>query len=336
MTSTSLHRTARRTLLNVACMLTVCGVAGATTAPAVAQPDMSNVTLIFAQASPNGPKPRLEASGQMKDLPYKIEWVDIPDVIQAFRGNSIDVAYSSDTGAIFSLASNQHPNFSVVMALPMTETYPLDGAVVVGRNSGVKSLADLKGRKVAVSPGTGAQFMLAQWLEKSGLKYADIQPVNLSSADALAALDSGQVDAWAAYEPFISVAVVKHGFREISGNVRVNGSISMIYVRKDILNDPAKTAAVADLLVRIRNSQDWMKQNTAAWAKVLARVVNLPMDVAESAAPRAIRDVVPVDATLIKKSQAQADLFARLNVLPRPVDVSLLFDDRFNGVVAGH
>jgi hypothetical protein len=73
--------------------------------------------------------------------------------------------------------------------------------LVVPKASPLKTVADLKGRKVALNRGSNVHYLLLKLLEKAGLAYSDIQPVFLPPADARAAFERGAVDAWLVWDP---------------------------------------------------------------------------------------------------------------------------------------
>src|SRR5262249_8694852 len=151
---------------------------------------------------------------------------------------------------------------------------------------GIKSVADLKGKKVSVTPGTGSQYMGADWLKHAGLTFKDIQVVNLSPADSLAALNSGQVDAWITHSPFIGIASIKFGGTILTDDIRVPGSVSVIWARRQALADPGKAAAIGDLLVRLRDAHTWMVAHVDDWAKTMAAAGNMEPEVAKDSAGR--------------------------------------------------
>ncbi len=80
----------------------------------------------------------------------------------------------------------------------------------------VRSVADLKGKKVGVTKGSSAQNLLVAALERAGVPFADITPVYLSPADAAAAFASGKIDAWSIWDPFFAIAELRHAPRVLT------------------------------------------------------------------------------------------------------------------------
>ena len=80
----------------------------------------------------------------------------------------------------------------------------------------MRSLADLKGKKIALNKGSNVHYLLVKALEKAGMAYADMQPVFLPPADARAAFERGAVDAWAIWDPFLAAAEKQLGARVLT------------------------------------------------------------------------------------------------------------------------
>ncbi|WP_142978114.1 ABC transporter substrate-binding protein, partial [Klebsiella pneumoniae] len=76
--------------------------------------------------------------------------------------------------------------------------------IVVAENSAIKSVADLKGKRVGLNKGSDVNYLLVAALEKAGLSYKDITPVYLPPADARAAFQRGAIDAWVIWDPFLA------------------------------------------------------------------------------------------------------------------------------------
>jgi hypothetical protein len=93
---------------------------------------------------------------------------------------------------------------------------PGSEAIVVPKDSKLRSLADLKGKKVVLNKGSNVHYLLVKALEKAGLGYKDIDVVYLPPADARAAFERGAVDAWAIWDPFLAAAEKQLGARVLA------------------------------------------------------------------------------------------------------------------------
>ncbi|MBS2699576.1 ABC transporter substrate-binding protein, partial [Salmonella enterica subsp. enterica serovar 1,4,[5],12:i:-] len=79
---------------------------------------------------------------------------------------------------------------------------PKTEAIVVPQDSAIRSVADLKGKRVALNKGSDVNYLLVSALEQAGLSYKDITPVYLPPSDARAAFQRGSVDAWVIWDPY--------------------------------------------------------------------------------------------------------------------------------------
>ena len=93
---------------------------------------------------------------------------------------------------------------------------PAGEAIIVPKDSALRSVADLKGRKVALNKGSNVHYLLVKALEKAGLRYTDVQTVFLPPADARAAFERGSVDAWVIWDPFLAAAERQIGARQLA------------------------------------------------------------------------------------------------------------------------
>ena len=148
-----------------------------------------------------------------KRLPAsKISWAEFPagpQLLEALAVGSVDFGATGDAPPVFAQAANK--DLFYVGAEPPK---PDSSAILVKPDAPLKSLADLKGRRIALQKGSSAHFLLVQTVKKAGLQWAEIQPVYLPPADARAAFERGAVDAWVIWDPYYAAA-------EVDGPVRV-------------------------------------------------------------------------------------------------------------------
>lgn len=121
-------------------------------------------------------------------------------LLEALNVGSIDFSADvADTVPVFAQAAGAR------IAYVARETPSPDAeAILVPQNSPIRSLADLKGKRVAVTKGAGVHYLLIAALQSVGLRFTDVQPAYLTPADARAAFASGNVDAWVTWDPFFA------------------------------------------------------------------------------------------------------------------------------------
>ncbi|WP_256743146.1 aliphatic sulfonate ABC transporter substrate-binding protein, partial [Cronobacter sakazakii] len=129
----------------------------------------------------------------------KITWVEFPagpQLLEALNVGSIDLGSTGDIPPIFAQAAGAD-----LVYIGSEPPKPKAEVLLVAENSPIKSVADLKGHKVAFQKGSSSHNLLLRALQKAGLKFTDIQPVYLTPADARAAFTQGNVNAWAIWDP---------------------------------------------------------------------------------------------------------------------------------------
>jgi sulfonate transport system substrate-binding protein len=183
----------------------------------------------------------------------------------------------------------------------------------------VRTVADLKGRKVALNKGSNVHYLLVRALEAAGLAYGDIQPVFLAPADARAAFERGAVDAWVIWDPFQAAAEAGTQARTL-----VNGT-GLVANHQFYLADRSFTHAnprvIDAVLAAVGEIDAWAKDNTDAVAAELAPSVGIPAPILSVALKRQTYGVRALDATVIAEQQKIADAFHKLGLLPKPVQV---------------
>ena len=294
--------------------------------------DLSKVTLIVGDQK-GGSKALLSAAGELDDVPYKIQWQEFtsgPPLLEALNAGSIHAGGVGNTPPLFAAAAKSR--FKIVQGA----TYGGTGdAIVVPKASPIKTVADLKGKKVAVAEGSSANYNLLAQLQKAGLEYGDVQVQNLQPADALAAFSSGHLDAWAIWEPFTSQAEQEAGARVLTtGEGLVNGYTFQV-ASDAALDDPATTAALKDYEARIARAQQWSISHREEWAKVWSQETGLSEDITLAATRKRKIELVPIDHLVIESEQQMADAFAQNGLIPDKIDVAPYFSGQFNSETEG-
>ena len=144
--------------------------------------------------------------GKLAEIGYKPEWKEFPSgppLLEALNAGAIDFGHAGEAPPIFAQAAAAE--FVYVAHEPPA---PKGEAILVPKDSPIKSVAELKGKKVALNKGSNVHYLLVKALEKAGVAYSDIETAFLAPADARAAFQSGQVDAWVIWDPFQASAEI--------------------------------------------------------------------------------------------------------------------------------
>lgn len=256
---------------------------------------------------------------KLAPLGFGVKWVEFPAGPQLLEGlnvGAVDVGYVGEAPPIFAQAAGaKFVYFGYDPAAPRAE------AILVTKDSPIKSVADLKGRKVALNKGSNVHYLLVKQLEKSGLKLSDIQPVYLAPADGRAAFESRNVDAWVIWDPFQAAAEKATGARVLADGTPevVNNYQYYLGERGFVKNNPK----VIDALFADSVEQGiWLKKNLRQAAELIAPLQGLPVDVVELALRRYEFNVKPITPAVAADQQKIADTFFALKLIPKPIKVS--------------
>ncbi|WP_110876249.1 sulfonate ABC transporter substrate-binding protein [Franconibacter helveticus] len=248
----------------------------------------------------------------------KIRWVEFPagpQLLEALNVGSIDLGSTGDIPPIFAQAAGAD-----LVYIGAEPPKPKAEVILVAENSPLKSVADLKGHKVAFQKGSSSHNLLLRALQKAGLTFNDIQPVFLTPADARAAFQQGNVDAWAIWDPYYSAALQQGGVRVLADGSALNltGSFylaSRPYAEKNgaFLLNVLHTFSEADALTRSQRDES---------VKLLAQSMGLPEPVIASYLDhRPPTAITPVNEETAVRQQNTADLFYDNRLLPKKVDI---------------
>jgi sulfonate transport system substrate-binding protein len=256
---------------------------------------------------------------RLAPLNVSVRWIEFPAGPQLLEGlnvGSVDVGHVGEAPPIFAQAAGA--NFVYIGNDPAA---PEAEAIVVPKDSPLKTVADLKGKRVVLNKGSNVHYLLVRALEKAGLSYADITPVFLAPADARAAFEKGAVDAWAIWDPFLSAAEKQLGVRQLAdgrGGVANNylyylGERGFAERRPDVIK-----ALFEDSVEQGR----WIKANLKQAAAVIAPIQGLDADIVESALRRYQFGVSPVSDAIAAEQQKIADVFYELKLIPKTIRIA--------------
>ncbi|MET7245885.1 aliphatic sulfonate ABC transporter substrate-binding protein [Methylobacterium sp. EM32] len=239
-------------------------------------------------------------------------------IMEALNAGSIDVSADvADTVPVFAQAAGARITYVAQEAAS-----PEAQGILVPKESGLRSVADLRAKRVAVTKGAGNHFLVLAALKEAGLSFRSIVPAYLSPADGRAALESGGVEAWAAWDPFLTAAQ-----KQVGARVLRDGAGLSLYKRYYLAADTyaAANGPVLGLLFgKLAQTGAWVKANPAEAAVRLAGLWKLdPAIVLAANAHRSYR-VEPVTRDGLSEQQTIADAFRAEGLLPRAVDTAAL------------
>jgi sulfonate transport system substrate-binding protein len=249
------------------------------------------------------------------DLP--IEWVQFPSgpaLTEALNAGDIDVGEVGEAPPVFAAAAKVE--FQIVGA---SAPAPKGESVLVRKDSPIRSVADLRGKKIGLNKGSNVHYFLIKLLEANGLRLSDVDVQYLNPSDGRAAFDSGAIDAWSIWDPYSAIAEVETGARVLrDGTGLVDNHQYFVASDKAV---SGKADQVRQFLGQLRSTADWGIAHPQERAALLAPVLGVPVKSLELAASRSRSPLVPVDDRLISSEQQVADTFTDLKLIPGKLDV---------------
>ncbi|MGW3990857.1 ABC transporter substrate-binding protein [Streptomyces sp. NPDC004830] len=280
----------------------------------------------------NAQELQLKLAG-LDDLPFKVtNWLNIgagPDVINAFRAKSLDVANNAGIPPI----QAHYQGFDArIVAINITRKPNYLFATKPG--SDIRAVADFRGRRLAFSQGQAQGVVLLRALKKAGLAYDDVELVPLTSNQFLTALQSGQVD----IAPLANTQAPAYLGKYTSARTittDVVDLLSLLWAPVAVLNDRAKAAAVAAYIPHWAKSQVWTYEHPDEWnERFYVGTQNLTLAQAKAVTELANKPLFPPRwDEAIRWEQETADLLAEGGFVKK-FDVSELFDHRFESLAA--
>lgn len=255
---------------------------------------------------------------KLKALGYNVTWTEFqfgPPLLEAINVGAIDFGNTGETPPVFAQAAGA-PIRYVAYEPPAQK----GEAILVPKDSPIKSVAELKGRKVAVGKGSNAHYLLVKALEKAGLKYEEITTAFLAPADARAAFESGAVDAWSIWDPYQSAAEATLRARTLTDATGLAPN-TQYYLSSQKFSETEPKVLDA-LLESLREIDTWAKADPRAVAEQLSPAVGLPVPILEVALKRQSYGIKPIDAQVLAEQQKVADTLFQLKLIPKEVRVS--------------
>ena len=245
-----------------------------------------------------------------------VKWVEFssgPPMLEAINVGSVDFGAVGDAPPIFAQAAGA----AIVYAAgsPITNGQ----GILVPKDSPIRSIADLKGKRVGFTKGSSAHSVVVQTLEKAGLTYADITPVYLTPPDAGPAFANGSIEAWAIWDPYFAIGEAKQNGRILINAYEVTKTNSFYIANRDFTKNNGRTLQqVVDVLTK---AAAWAEANRPEVARSLAAVTGIPLDIQTIAAQRASFTIGPITDEIIVTQQGVADRFHRLGLIPKAINI---------------
>jgi len=323
---------------------TACSSAGTVASPGSSSPgsgspvsadpaSVANVTLHIGDQAGAGAEALLTAAGLISRLPFKADWSDFtsgPPMLQAMAAGSVDVGTVGDAPPVFAAAGGNP--IAVISAL---QANPNGAAILVPANSPVRTVAQLRGKTIAVTQGSSADYHLLGTLTRAGLTIKDVTPNYLQPPDAEAAFAAGHVAAWDIWSPFIEQAEAQDHARILVNGAGIGQTYSFVVASRAALANPSTAAAIRDYLTLLDQAYTWAHSHQSNWAATWAKATGLPVSVMLNAVADSQAVPTPITPAVINSEQHVADAFTAAGLIPGKLDFANYAVTTFNSVPGG-
>jgi sulfonate transport system substrate-binding protein len=336
MSKKSFRLTFAAVLLTVTSILAACSsskgpdapLTGAGGSTAASHPEWSQYTFTVGDNGGDGNEELAKITRVFDDAAYKVKFARFdygPPLVQAAASGDIDLGSVGDVPPITGAAKQF--GFKIIAVQRGADATKAAENIIVAKDSPIQTLADLKGKRIAVPQGSSAHGLALLALKSAGLTPKDVQLVYLSPAAGGTAFNTGKVDAWSIWNPQSALAV-KDGARIIAKGLPPIDQVNNYYVASEkSLNDPSRRAALADLLTRVAREFNWAQQHPDEYAKAIAKETGVSLEDARTtvdAYPFKITQFLPED---LKAEQALGDAFFEAGEITKKVDVTTIYDN---------
>jgi len=248
-------------------------------------------------------------------------------IVDALRRGDLDLGVVGDCPAVYAQATGV-PVVYVASEPPA----PRGVAIVASRHSGLRSISDLRGKRVAVNRAAQAHFLLMLALEEAGLGLHDIDLRFEPPPKAFRHFESGSIDAWAIWDPWLSSAII-----DLEGRVLRDASglfdSSVYYLARQSF-----ATTFPDLVTELRNQLNvaarWIESDPNGAAALVAPTLGFSPRAVVASLDRKLATSDSITAGQLVAQQKIADQCLRLRLIRRPVSVAAAQWQRADGATA--
>lgn len=253
---------------------------------------------------------------RLADQGITVSWSEFtsgPPLLEALGAGALDFGATGDVPPLFAQAAG-----GALYYVGVYRGSPAGSAILVRKDSPIKTLEDLKGKKVAFKRGSSAHNVTVKALRKAGLNPEDVQQVDLAPPDAAAAFKNGSIDAWSIWDPYLAIAEADPDTRVLTTAEGIVDSYSYFLANKDFTDENGTVIVnVLDELAKVgRSAQD----NLDATIKELSEITGVPAEITRVTLQRPGADlgsVTTVSDAAASYQQALADEFYNLGIVPK-------------------
>lgn len=287
------------------------------------QAQTAKVINLAYQSSGDIVKSKKAVEPLFKKLGVTVNWVGPfaagPQLIKALNEGKVDIGNVGETPPIFDQAARPGLIPEVVYLTGRTPSDGTNQGIVVKANSSIKTVADLKGKKIAFQVGSNAQYLLAKALQEVGLKISDIQIVALTPTQARDAFLQGNADAWVGGDPLLAAVEKTVPIRNLRNGKGINTLGGFYIGRRGFVTQNPQLVRV--FLEEAQKVGEQAEKNPSDYAKILVDELKLDPSVALTVASRRTYRLRRLTPAIIAEQQGVADFYFAEKVISRKIDI---------------
>jgi len=244
-----------------------------------------------------------------------IKWAEFafgPPILEGIGTGNLDFGYTGDAPPIFAQAGGADLVYTAALPQHYFE------AVLVHEDSPIRTLADLKGKRIGMAKASSAHTTVLAALAKAGISYNEIKPIYLPPADAAAAFARGNIDVWAIWDPYAALAQ--------QGKVRLLTSGAEVHTPHQFFLANGHFAQKYPVVLnqlndRLAEEIKWASTHQDALADFIHAANGIDLAAIRTANQRARYNMVPLSDEAINSQQKAADHFFEVGLLPKRITV---------------
>jgi sulfonate transport system substrate-binding protein len=253
----------------------------------------------------------------LEEVGYSVKWTEFPagpQLLEALNVGSIDFGHTGEAPPIFAQAAeaplvyfaNEPPN-------------PNGEAIIVPEDSSIKNIKDLKGKKIGLNKGSNVHYLLVKALEKEGIKYDEIETAFLPPADARAAFEKGDIDAWVIWDPFLADTELATKGRIITDATDLAANREFLLSSRTFAE---KNPDVVEIIYEeVKKTEKWVSENPKEAAEFLSPQIGMDIETLERTLNRRTFGLEKVTDEVINDQQKIADQFYELKLIPKEIKI---------------
>lgn len=254
---------------------------------------------------------------RFKPLGIEVKWVEFsfgPPLLEALNTGSIDYGATGDAPPIF--AQSARANLLYVAAQPGRGDTQ---AIVVPADSPIKTLDELRGKRIGFAKASSAHNLTIAALESVGIRYEEITPLYLPPADAAAAFSRGALDAWTIWDPYLAIAEITKGARRLPVGETAAAQNTFFLGNKEFTT--RYPHIVSGINTELAKATAWARDNRDAAARLYAAATGVDLAAMQRTVGRTEYVFTPVTVKVATEQQRVADRFHKLGLIPKPIAV---------------